>query len=194
MMSLPFRCENFPEIATCKAASYVEVNEKDDDHEGFLFFLEPEKKDTFGVIRSIVIQNYGSAFVAVYGYTNQKQLDHLCSVFEQDQTAKRLKDETKQGALSVFGAIKNQEGSFLSISDEIRKSWTVLVPKTQLLLPHHYSSKNPQFWQRQKRFEMTRFTIEQQIKTPFLGLYVECRPVYDLETAIVGLGGVGLFG
>jgi hypothetical protein len=188
---VPFQCEAFPSVGTQSAPVVINVNHKLDDHEGFFFFMEPLNAEKFEIIRKITIQNYGSAFLTVYGYTDEKQLSNLMPYYELNSTAKRLNESKKEMSLSVYGSTYH---SMVSFAETVRKTWNVLVPDTQVLLPKHYQSRESSMWQKRRTFELPNSVIAAQKSLPLLGLYVECKPLYNVSVAVVGLGGVELSG
>lgn len=195
-MNIPFRCEAFPSVATQSSASYVTVHEKEDEHEGFFFFLEPTQSTSFDIIQRVYIQNYGSYFITIYGYTKNQELDQLLPYFENSRSlvpADDQKETKKEMSLSIFGSTLCKQSKSISFGHHIRKRWTVVVPETQLLSMTHYEKKDSVMWQKQRVFTISPRIIDAQQTEPFLGLYVECRPMYDYHgSAIVGLGGIDL--
>jgi len=185
---IPWQCESYPALTKGTAPACIELNHKQDDHEGFLFFIEPVNATHFPVLKRIALQNYGSAFFSVFGYTEDKQLSTLMPYYEQKQTAKR--QDSKFGvSLCMYGSVLHDAVFF---GDHIRKNFTVLIPDTQMLLLSHYTHRDPKHWQKVRTFTLPDRLIAQQTKTPFLGLYIESRPFYDESKSIVGLGGIEL--
>jgi hypothetical protein len=191
---IPFACESFPNIASKANYSRVDLSHVNDDHEGFFFFIEPDQQKqngVFPVIQQMRIQNFGTAFLTVYGYTDEKEIDALLPYYALNTTKTRLQeDKRNEMSLSIFGSATH---SFITFAERVRKTWTVLLPDTQLLLESHYVKRDPKFWQKQFVFSLPKRVVEKQKQHPFRGLYVECRPIYDIANSMIGLGGIELF-
>jgi hypothetical protein len=189
--SIPFRCESFPSLSSTGNVS-INLNHKQDEHEGFLFFLEPVKNEAFPLVSEITLYDCASPFISVYGCSS-KELERLYPVFSANQSAKRNKNLVET-SFSVYGctSVSTCDDEIKSVArnvgEWIQKRWICMLPDKQILSPLQTKMKKT----KSLKLKFSPIAMQCQQKEPFVGMYIECRPFYDDVQSIVGLTGVRL--